>query len=207
MISRIRGKLISAGESRAELKCGFVTYELMIPGYLAAELASQLDKPVEFFTLEYLEGAGGNQPIPRMVGFGSETEREFFETLISVPGIGVRTGLRALQIHPSRFAQIIDANEPALLAELPGIGKRSAERIIGELKDKVGKFVSGAGERPMALGEEELTAVAVLIGLGLRRGEAEGIVKKLKARGIKESDELVQTALRERGRKAAEVVR
>jgi Holliday junction resolvasome RuvABC DNA-binding subunit len=59
----------------------------------------------------------------------------------------------------------------------------------------------------MALGEEELTAVSVLIALGLRRGEAEAMVKKLKARGIKESDELVQTALRERGRKAAEVVR
>jgi beta-phosphoglucomutase-like phosphatase (HAD superfamily) len=53
------------------------------------------------------------------------------------------------------------------------------------MQDKVGKFVSPAGERPMALGEEELTAVSVLIALGLRRGEAEAMVKKLKARGIK----------------------
>lgn len=210
MISRIRGKLISAGEGRAELKCGFITYQLMIPGYLEADLAGQMDEAVEFFTMEYLENAGGNQPIPRLVGFGAETEREFFELLIQVPGIGVRTALRTLKIHPARFAQMIDSGEPAMLAELPGIGKKSAERIIGELKDKVGRFVSPEAVRSRlggALDEEDLTAVSVLIGLGLRRGEAEELVRKVKARGVKSSDELVQIALKERGRKTAEVVR
>lgn len=207
MISRIRGKLVSAGAGRAELKCGFVTYELMIPGYLEADLVGRMEETAEFFTMEYLENASGNQPIPRLVGFGSGAEREFFELLIQVPGIGVRTALRALKIHPARFAQIIDAGEPAMLTELPGIGKKSAERIIAELRDKAARFVSPEAIRPSALGEDDLTAVSALIGLGLRRGEAEELVRKAKARGMKSSGELVQIALKERGRKTAEVVR
>ena len=210
MISRIRGKLISAGDGWAELKCGFITYEVMIPGYLEPDLAGQMDEMVEFFTIEYLENASGSQPIPRLVGFGSEMEREFFELLIQVPGIGVRTALRALKIYPSRFAQIVDSEEKAMLAELPGIGKKSAERIISELRGKMDQFLSEEALKSRlagTLGEEEMTAVSVLIGLGLRRSEAEELVRKVKGRGIKQSDELVQIALKERGRKTTEVKR
>jgi Holliday junction DNA helicase RuvA len=169
-----------------------------------------MDEAVEFFTMEYLENAGGSQPIPRLVGFGSEMERDFFELLIQVPGIGVRTALRTLKIYPSRFAQILARGEAGMLAELPGIGKKSAERIISELRGKMDQFLSEEAIRSRvggALGEEEVTAVSVLIGLGLRRGEAEELVRKMKARGIKESDELVQVALKERGRKTTEVRR
>jgi len=210
LISRIRGKLVSVSQGRVELKCGFLTYELMVPLYLESVLASQIGEMVEFFTLEYLENASGNQAIPRLIGFGSESEREFFELLIEVPGIGVRTALKALKLDPGRFAQIIDSQEPAMLAELPGIGKKTAEMIITKLKDKVAGFISPEAISPGvggALGEDEMTAVSVLMGLGLRRGEAEELVRKVKARGVKSSDELIQVALKERGRKTAEVVR
>ena len=207
MISRIRGKLVSITEGRVELKCGFITYEIMIPGYLLPELTSQIDETVEFFTLEYLENASANQPIPRMLGFGSEAERDFFELLTQVPGIGIRTALRALKIHPSRLAEFIESRQPAMLAELPGIGKKSAERIINELKDKVSCFISAEVARPSVMSEEEMTAVSVLMGLGLRRGEAEELIRRVKGRGAKTSDELVQIALKERGKKTAEVLR
>lgn len=207
MISRIRGKLVSLGEGRAELKCGLIYYEVMVPGYLEPDLAGRMEEPVEFYTLDFLEGAGGNQPIPRLVGFGSEQEREFFELLLKVPGMGIKTSLRVLKVRPSRFAEMVESGDTAMLSELPGIGKKSAERIVSELKGRLSAFVSPEALRPMALGEDEVTAVSILESLGLRRLEAEELVKKLKSQGITRSDELVQSALKARGKRGTEVLR
>lgn len=207
MISRIRGRLVALSEGRAELKCGLIHYEVMVPGYLEAELAGQVDQPVEFFTIDFLEGASGSQQSPRLAGFASDQERKFFEQLLKVPGMGIKTSLRALKIAPSRFAQIIESGEAKMLAELPGIGKKSAERIIAELRGKLDQFLSPQALRPMAMGEDEITAVSVLVNLGLRRMEAEELVKKVRAGGVTERNELVAGALRERGRKTTEVIR
>ena len=207
MISRIRGKLVSLLEGRAEVKCGLVCYEVMVPGYLEAELISKLEQPVEFFTFDYLEGAAGSQQVPRLVGFASDQERKFFELLLKVPGMGIKTSLKALSVAPAKFAQMVESGRPELLAELPGIGKKSAERLISELHGKLRGFLSEEALRPLAMGEDEVTAVTVLESLGLRRLEAEELVKKVRARGVSSRDEIVQTALKERGRKAAEVLR
>jgi Holliday junction DNA helicase RuvA len=198
---------VSLSEGRAEVKAGLIYYEVMVPGYLEAELNSQMDQSVEFFTIDYLEGASGSQQVPRLIGFASDQERRFFEFLLKVPGMGMRTSLKALSITPAKFAQMIESGRPEMLAELPGIGKKSAERIVGELRGKLEGFVSPEALRPLALGEDEITAVSVLEGLGLRRMEAEELVKRVKSRGITSRDELVQSALKERGRKAAEVRR
>lgn len=207
MISRIRGRLLSLREGRAELKAGLLCYEVLVPGYLETELAASLEQPVEFFTLEYLEGAAGSQQVPRLVGFGSEKEREFFELLLKVPGMGIKSSLKALSIAPARFAQMVESGRPELLAELPGIGKKSAERLCSELHGKLRGFLSEEALRPLAMGEDEVTAVTILESLGLRRLEAEELVKKARAKGVSSREEIVQTALKERGRKAAEVLR
>jgi len=208
LISRIRGKLVSVDSGKLELRCGFITYEVLIPGYLEKDLQNELDQVLELFVLEFLENTQSNQSIPRLIGFGSELEREFFEQLLRVPGMGIRTALKAMQIPPEKMAEIIASQNASMLAELPGLGKKSAERIISELKNQVERFLT---EKPSAarvtLGNEELTAIEVLINLGLRRGEAEALVRKAKSKGISTSEELVQDALRERGRKTAEVRR
>jgi len=207
LISRIRGKLISVSENRAEIKAGLITYEVLVPGYLETELKQELEQVIELFTLEYLENLASNQPVPKLVGFGSELEREFFEQLLKVPGIGIKTGLRAMKLSPGKMAEMIERGEAKFLAELPGLGRKSAERIVGEMKGKLERFITSASLPAMALGEDDMTAVSVLVNLGLRRSEAEELVKKARARGVSGSDELVQTALRERGRRGAEVIR
>lgn len=207
MISRVRGRLVSLSEGKAELKCGLIYYEVMIPGYLEAELAGQMDKQVEFFTIDYLEGASGSQQSPRLAGFGSEDERRFFELLLKVPGMGMKTSLKALSVAPAKLAQMIESGRPEMLAELPGIGKKSAERIIAELRGKLDGFISPEAMRPMALGEDEVTAATILESLGLRRFEAEEWVRKARSKGITSRDELVAAVLRERGRRSAEVKR
>jgi len=207
LISRIRGRLVSLSEGKAELKCGLIHYEVLVPGYLEAELAPQIEQTVEFFTLDFLEGAAGSQQTPRLVGFASDQERKFFEQLLKVPGMGVKTSLRVLKIAPSRFARIVESGEASMLSELPGIGKKSAERIIAELRGKLEQFVSAEALRPMALGEDEITAVSVLVNLGIRRMEAEELVKKVRAKGVSSRNDLVSGALKERGRKTTEVIR
>jgi len=199
--------LISVSENRAEIKAGLITYEVLIPGYLEPELKQELDQVIELFTLEYLENLASNQPVPKLVGFGSELEREFFEQLLKVPGIGIKTGLRAMKLSPGKIAEMIERGESKFLAELPGLGRKSAERIVGELKGRLEKFTAESALPMMALGEDEMTAISALVNLGLRRSEAEELVKKARARGISGSDELVQTALRERGRRGAEVIK
>ena len=94
-----------------------------------------------------------------------------------------------------------------MLSELPGIGKKSAERIIAELRGKLEQFVSAEALRPMAMGEDEITAVSVLVNLGIRRMEAEELVKKVRAKGVSSRNDLVSGALKERGRKSTEVIR
>ena len=207
MISRIRGKLVSLADGRAEVKCGLVFYEVLVPGYLEAELAAAVDSQVEFHTMDYLEGANSATAVPRLVGFASDQERSFFEFLLKVPGMGIKTSLRVLKIAPARFAQLIESGNAAMLAELPGIGKKSAERIVGELRGKLGAFVSPESLRPLALGEDEMTAVTILERLGIRRMEAEELVKKVKSQGLNTRDEIVASALKERGKKTAEVIR
>ena len=208
MISRLRGKLVSVGEGRAELRAGFITYEVFIPSYLEAELRPEQEQAVELFILEFLENFSPNQFTPRLVGFGSELEREFFELLLRVPGMGVRSALKVLKIRPEKLAELIASQNISLLAELPGLGKKSAERLVSELKNQVEKFLKekpGVGR--VSLGEEEIVAVEILVELGLRRGEAEMLVRRLRSRGVSGTDQLVQQALRERGKKTAEVRR
>ena len=208
MISRLRGKLISLGDGRAELRCGFITYQIFLPSYLEAELSTEFEQVIELYIFEFLENPSQNQYIPGLVGFGSELEREFFELLLRVPGMGVKSALKVLKLRPEKLAELIASQNISLLAELPGLGKKTAERMVSELKNQMDRFLK---EKPevarVSLGEEEIMAVEILVDLGLRRGEAETLVRRARSRGVSGTDQLVQEALRERGRKTAEVRR
>src|SRR5208283_1677147 len=77
---------------------------------------------------------------PRLIGFLSEVEREFFELFCSVDGIGVRKALRAMVRHVKDVATAIEEQDDKFLASLPGIGPAMSERIIAKLRRKVPKF-------------------------------------------------------------------
>ncbi|MFO0831465.1 MAG: Holliday junction branch migration protein RuvA [Phycisphaerales bacterium] len=197
MITRITGLLETIDDGRAVIAPGSggagFAYEVLLPAFLAVELATRMGKPVTLVTLEYLEGQGqGSSFIPRLVGFADVRQRAFFELFTTVNGIGNRKALRALARPPAAIARAIAEKDAKTLSTLPEIGKRMAERVIAELDGKVeayleagavveGKPVVRAGAGA-GLGPSAVDAVAALVALGQQRGEAEEKVRRVLAR-------------------------
>ncbi len=211
MIARISGTLLSVDHGTAELTVGQFVYEVSVPGYDIPALSMQIGADVGFFTIHYLEGQGqGSSFAPRLIGFQSKSDREFFELFTTVKGIGNRKALRAMQTTPSRIAEAIVNQDPKFLATLPEIGKRTAESIVVELKGKVDDFLSST--RPSSCGFPDSAppsaahalaedAVLVLLQLGEARIVARGLVERVLAvePEIASAQILVTKALRLRG--------
>jgi len=131
--------------------------------------------------MEYYEGtpSGGNL-IPRMVGFLNASERDFFTKFISVKGIGIKKGLRALSIPIATIAAAIEDGDDKTLMSLPEVGKRTAQQIIAELKGKLQTFAVGAEPGKPAetrLKPFQVEALEILIAWGERRSEAMELIE------------------------------
>lgn len=183
MISKISGKLTNIGEERITVSLSDnISYDIFIPRFLFKHLLGKIGQDIDFYTYHYLEGGiGGGTIIPRLVGFTTVEEREFFEKFITVPDIGVKKALRSFVIPTAEIASAIENAELKTLEKLPGIGKRSAQKIIAELKGKVAKYalmkmpveVSAAAQPGL---KEEVTDV--LLQLGYTAKEAELMIEK-----------------------------
>ncbi len=145
MIAGIEGQLVQLSTETALVKVGAITYEIMLPGYCVSVLSGQIGTEIVLCTMEYYEGSlGGGNLIPRLVGFLSPLEREFFSTFISVKGLGIRKGLRALSIPVADIAGAVEAGDEKMLMTLSGIGRKMAQTIVAELKGKLQGFAFGA---------------------------------------------------------------
>jgi holliday junction DNA helicase RuvA len=141
MITRISGKLVGLSESAAQIEAGAFVYEVLVPEFVRRQLHGQLDRPVSLQTIEFLEGnPQQGRMIPRIVGFLSPAEKEFFDLFCSVDGVGVRKALRAMVRPVREVATAIEEQDPKQLSTLPGIGPAMAERIIAKLRRKMAKF-------------------------------------------------------------------
>lgn len=127
-------------------------YELWLPAYLAQRLLAELGgtEPgvetgpvITLHTTEYLEGVGqGSSFVPRLIGFGSQRELEFFDLFTSVKGLGNKRALKALATSPGAIARAIVERDTRFLQNLPEIGPKLAELIVHELKNKAEAFIS-----------------------------------------------------------------
>src|SRR5262249_57355782 len=110
-------------------------------------------EPMELHTLFYIEGgAMVGRMIPRLIGFLSPIDREFFDIFCSVDGVGVRKALRAMVRPVRELARMIQDQDVKLLATFPGIGEATAERIVAKLRRKVGKYALIVGPEAAASG-------------------------------------------------------
>jgi Holliday junction DNA helicase RuvA len=115
-----------------------------------------------------------------LYGFASARERRLFETLIGVSGVGPRLALHVLsRLTPERFVGAIRRQDLATLTGISGVGKKTAERLVLELKDKVGEFAEAEAEEgePVRLTTNGEDAVKALIALGIGRTAAERAVQ------------------------------
>lgn len=142
MITKIQGKLVELTEEAATLSIPPMEYEVLIADYARRHLQSQINKDVLLHTIHYLDGnvTSGGRLTPRLVGFLSIPEREFFELVCSVDGVGVKKALRAMTQPVQDIAIMIEQQDAKGLSTLPGVGPATAERIIAKLRRKMPKF-------------------------------------------------------------------
>ena len=140
MIARIHATLRQLRGLSAFLEVGPVWYEVFVP----TSVAERMPPPgnvVTLHTFAYIEQSGmGGAAFQRLFGFLDVVEREFFELLTSVSGLGMKKAARAMAIPVSRIALAIEHNDERTLKSLPEIGPKTARKIIAELQGKVGKY-------------------------------------------------------------------
>ena len=143
MIAKITGTVGEIHEDAITIDVGGLGYEVLVPSGLARRLRQHGAAGAELtlHTLDYIEGGtSGGTMTPRLVGFFDPLDREFFTLLTSVKGLGARKALKSLTISTRQFAMSIENGAYGVLCELPAIGRRSAEKIVAELRGKCQKF-------------------------------------------------------------------
>ena len=177
MITKITGQLRSVADEQATLEAAPFEYQVLIPDFVRRQLQSRFGETISLHTIQYLEGNPAQGRLtPRLVGFLSEVEREFFELFCSVDGVGARKALRAM-VRPVRdVATLIEEQDAKGLSALPGIGPATAERIIAKLRRKMPKFALLVQEHHPSKAKVEGSVVeetyAVLRSLGHGESDA-----------------------------------
>ncbi len=188
MISFITGKLVEKSANAAVVENAGIGYDLMISGNTAQALP-EIGQPVKLHT--YLQISAQSDQVT-LYGFFSAEERSLFKTLISISGIGARGAIKMLSgISPYRFAEVVAAEDVDFLTKLPGIGKKSAQRIIVELREKL-PAMAGKKEVMPGLGSDKAEEVIqALISLGMSPQESRKAIEKvIETVGSKEAKEL-----------------
>lgn len=203
MIVKITGKLVALYDERAIIEAPPFEYETLIPEFTRRQLQSEIGQTISLRTIEYLDGnPTQGRLVPRLLGFLTDVEREFFELFCSVDGVGSKKALRAM-VRPVRdVAAAIEEQDVKFLSGLPGIGPATAERIVAKLRRKVPKFalmVQRPSEGAASGTEQTLDVVSetfeALLSLGHGEADArrliDGVLESSKKK-FKDSAELIQ---------------
>lgn len=188
MIGRLRGTLAEVDGALAVVDCGGVGYEVLLPESVLLRLPDP-GQPVDLLTRQVFR-----EDSVTLYGFLGTFQRKLFDLLMGVKGCGPRIGLALIgQLGEETVASAIVAQDARSLARATGVGPRLAERIILELKEKVGEIAfqrrvegsAGAGRTKTAPADELVDA---LLALGYRRTEAEVAAEaaKANAEGVEE---------------------
>lgn len=141
MITRISGQLLRLDDDSATVGIEAFEYQVFIAESSRRPLQAQLGQPTSLHTIYYHDGDPSRGRVtPRLVGFLSEVEREFFEMFCSVDGVGAKKALRAMVRPVQDIAVMIEEQDVKGLSSLPGVGAATAERIIAKLRRKMSKF-------------------------------------------------------------------
>ena len=183
MIGRLTGKLAGKHPPQVLVDCNGVAYELDVPMSTFYNLPATGD-PVTLHTHLVVR-----EDVQALYGFGTLEERAAFRQLLKISGIGARTALSLLSgLSVTELAQAVALQEAARLTKIPGIGRKTAERLLLELKGKLAeaKPTSAGGSSDvlnalLGLGYSEKEAVAALKGLPPGLPVADGIRAALKA--------------------------
>lgn len=196
MIVSLSGILIEAAIFRAVVDCGGVGYEVNIP-VSTAEKLPKIGEKVRLFTLHTFREDGQS-----LYGFHSAEERDFFKMLIEkVSGIGPGIALKIFsRLSLPVLRDAIRRSDVALLSQCPGIGKKTAERLVVELRDKVGLSSGNAAGSPAKKGGEPVAAISAGTSAGTIDAQADAVAA-LMSLGFKlaDADKAVRAAVSKAG--------
>lgn len=188
MITSITGVISAVGEEKVTLAIGPIHCEIMVPDFVRRKLQTLLNESVSLYTLLYIEGNPQGRMNPKMVGFTSEAEREFFELFCSVGGVGPKKALRAMVRPVKDIATMIEQQDKKALSTLPGIGAKTGELIIANLRTKMPKFALLATTEQAEQGGQVAGNIVeetfqVLVSLGHSELHARQLIENLVANG------------------------
>jgi Holliday junction DNA helicase RuvA len=189
MIGRLSGTLADRNPAQLLVECGGVGYEVHVPMSTFYNLPSTGEK------VSLLTHFVVREDAQLLYGFGTAGEREAFRQLIKISGVGPRTALSVLSgMSVGDIAQAVTAQDAGRLVKVPGIGKKTAERLLLELKGKLGADI-GAGSAG-AQSDAQTDILQALVALGYSDKEASASVKVLpKDVGVSEGIKLALKAL------------
>jgi Holliday junction DNA helicase RuvA len=198
MIGKLRGIILEKHPPQLLLDVNGVGYEIdasMNTFYHLPDVGQEVTLYTHFVVREDAH---------HLYGFSAESERALFRTLLKINGVGPRLALTILSsLSTEDFVRCIVNNDAASLTRVPGIGKKTAERLIIEMRDKVSHLdtdilpILPASNEPASRRQISQDAVSALIALGYKPPEASRMVAKVDD-GNLTSEEIIRQALRER---------
>ena len=202
MIVRISGTLAVVEEGSAIVDTGALAYQVLVPASAHIALLQRIGHDVTLFTHQYLEGNPAQSHLtPRLLGFLTADDREFFEEFITVRGVGMRKALRAMSAPAHQIAAAIEQDDQRSLTQLPEIGKKLAAEIVATLRGKLDRFRAAAPSATApqrAISDIQRVAIDILVQWGDRRGDAERLVAlAVEANAsLAEAEDIVRAAYR-----------
>ena len=190
MIARIRGILLQKSPTSVLVETGGIGFQVQIP-VSSMNALGEPGQEVQLLTVLHVR-----EDALQLFGFATRDEKELFIQLIGVSGVGPKLAQAVLSgISVDDFRSAIHQQNFSALSRIPGIGRKTAERLVVELKDKIGKAAqTGTAEGGTSAGEE---AVKALLSLGYKRTQAETVIQRLTRESSMPIEELIRRALRE----------
>ncbi|MDR6179084.1 Holliday junction DNA helicase RuvA [Pseudomonas sp. SORGH_AS 211] len=197
MIGRLRGTLAEKQPPHLLLDVGGVGYEVEVPMTTLYRLPAQGEIVTLHTHLVVREDA------QLLYGFGEKRERELFRELIRLNGVGPKLALALMSsLEVDELVRCVQAQDTAALVKVPGVGKKTAERLLVELKDRFKAWESLPGIAPLVLPNQaavvasaEADAVSALVALGFKPQEASRAVAAVEGDDLS-SEELIRRALK-----------
>jgi Holliday junction DNA helicase RuvA len=144
MITRITGTLNRVLDEEVRLQVGGLEYQVLVPEFVRRNLQTRLGQEVTLHTSHFFEGNPmQGRVVPRLIGFTSEHEMDFFDLFCTVDKVGTRKALKALVRPIKEIANAISRQDSKWLTTLPGVGAATAEQIVTTLKRKVTRYALG----------------------------------------------------------------
>ena len=177
MIASLRGRVVSSAGGATVLDVGGVGYRLATTATASRRAAAAGDGEVTLLTHLHVR-----EDALLLYGFASEAERSLFEMLLGVSGVGPKAALAIVSGYdPDQIRRAVQSGDHALFTSINGIGRRTAERVVIDLKDKVGGLAIPATslDGPAAAGDDHTAARDALVGLGMSVAEAEAALRRI----------------------------